>query len=136
MVFLSLALPAFLPSANVIFFFLSVLFCMVGVAREMNGMLEQMGKILKYWNKKGHGYFFPESFSWNIWLKLSNNEIKKGQDLFIKQSCHRIPSYCSLLPKSQIARLSPVYSSHRTQKAIWLLPVSSVYRVQFWELNS
>ena len=62
MVFLSLALPAFLPSANVIFFFLSVLFCMVGVAREMNGVLEQMGKILKFWNKKGNGYFFPESF--------------------------------------------------------------------------
>ena len=47
MVFLSLALPAFLPSANVIFFFLSVLFCMVGVAWEMNGTLENMGKILK-----------------------------------------------------------------------------------------
>ena len=47
MVFLSLALPAFLPSANVIFFFLSVLFCMVGVAREMNGTPEHMGKILK-----------------------------------------------------------------------------------------
>ena len=29
----------------------------------------------------------------NIWVKFSNNEIKKGQDLFIKQSCHRIPSY-------------------------------------------
>ena len=46
-VFLSLALPAFLPSANVIFFFLSVLFCMVGVAWEMNGTPEHMGKILK-----------------------------------------------------------------------------------------
>ena len=45
-VFLSLALPAFLPSANVIFFFLSV-FCMVGVAWEMNGTPEHMGKILK-----------------------------------------------------------------------------------------
>ena len=35
---------------------------MVGVAREMSGVLEQMGKILKFWNKKGNGYFFPESF--------------------------------------------------------------------------